>query len=194
MKFMFGLQHPLTCNPSTTLSNPCNKVRGNYVVKEVFLCLPSCFLSSCVLSSCVFLRASLLLSRYDTANEYITLPRYVKFSKHPLLAENTVHAVWYLFFFKCRAISTDISDPPSPHLPIVHCFRQVLKATFRILTLLLYVCSSWTSCLCSSLWRGPQEYITYELFSTSPPVSRMSGTFILIVFVMGGGGCTTAAL
>ena len=42
MKFMFGLQHPLTCNPSTTLSNPCNKERGEYVVKEVFLRLPSC--------------------------------------------------------------------------------------------------------------------------------------------------------
>ena len=37
MKFMFGLQYPLTCNPSTTLSNPCNKVRGKYVVKEAFL-------------------------------------------------------------------------------------------------------------------------------------------------------------
>ena len=29
-------------NPWTTLSNPCNKVRGIYFVKEVFLCLPSC--------------------------------------------------------------------------------------------------------------------------------------------------------
>ena len=27
----------LTCKPSTTLSNPCNKVRGKYVVKEVLL-------------------------------------------------------------------------------------------------------------------------------------------------------------
>ena len=37
MKFMFGLQHPLTCNPSTTLSNPCKKVRGKNIVNEVFL-------------------------------------------------------------------------------------------------------------------------------------------------------------
>ena len=37
MTFMFGLQHPLTCKPWTTLSNPCNKVWGKYVVKEVFL-------------------------------------------------------------------------------------------------------------------------------------------------------------
>ena len=48
MKFMFGLQHSLTCKPSTTLSNPCNKARGEYIVKEVFLRFPSCFLSSCV--------------------------------------------------------------------------------------------------------------------------------------------------
>ena len=27
MKFMFSLQHPLTCKPSTTLPNPCNKMR-----------------------------------------------------------------------------------------------------------------------------------------------------------------------
>ena len=37
MMMMFGLQHSLTCNPSTTLSNPYNKVRGKNFVKEVFL-------------------------------------------------------------------------------------------------------------------------------------------------------------
>ena len=30
-------QHPLTCKPWTPLSNPCNKVRGKYICKEVFL-------------------------------------------------------------------------------------------------------------------------------------------------------------
>ena len=83
----------------------------------------------------------------------------------------------------CRVISTDISDPLSPHLTIVHCFQQVIKATSRIGTGLLYVGSSWTSCLCSSMWRGPQEYISYEL-----PQQR-SGCLvrlILIVFMMGG--------
>ena len=74
-----------------------------------------------------------------------------------------------------RAISTDISHSLSPHLPIVHCFQQVLKATSRIGTKLFYVVSSWTSCLCSSMWRGPQEYITHELVPTSSAVSRMSG-------------------
>ena len=84
----------------------------------------------------------------------------------------------------CRAISTDIPDPLSPPLPIVHCFRQVLRTTSRIGTELLYVGSSWSSCLCTSMWRGPQEYIIYELVPTSPAVSGVSGSSILIVFVM----------
>ena len=32
------------------------------------------------------------------------------------------------------------------------------------------------SCLCLSMWRGPQKYIPYELIPTSPAVSRMSGS------------------
>ena len=54
----------------------------------------------------------------------------------------------------CRAISTDIPDPLSPLLPIVHCFLQVLRATPRILTELLYVGSSWSPCFCLAMWRG----------------------------------------
>ena len=68
----------------------------------------------------------------------------------------------------------DIPDPLSPHLPIVHCIRQILRS--RIGTELLYVGLSWTSCLCSPMWKGPQEYITYELVPTSPTVSCVSGT------------------
>ena len=43
-------------------------------------------------------------------------------------------------------------------------------------TELPYVRSSWSSCLCLSMWSGPQEYIPYELISTSSTVSRMSGS------------------
>ena len=89
-----------------------------------------------------------------------------------------------LFFFplyitissSCRAISTDISDPFSPPFSIIHCFWQVLRTTFHISTELLYIGSSWLSCLCSSMWRDPQEYITYEFVLTSPAVSHMSGS------------------
>ena len=41
---------------------------------------------------------------------------------------------------------------------------------------LLYIGSSWSFCLCSSMWRGPLEYIAYEFVLTSPAVSRMSGS------------------
>ena len=50
-----------------------------------------------------------------------------------------------------RAISTDTPDTLPPPFSIVHCFRQVLKVTFCIGTELLYVGSSWSSCLCSSI-------------------------------------------
>ena len=76
----------------------------------------------------------------------------------------------------CRVTSTDISDPLSPPLPIVHRFRQVLRATPNILTELLYVGSRWSPWFCSAMWRGPLEYITYELVLTSPAVFCMSGS------------------
>ena len=55
-------------------------------------------------------------------------------------------------------------------------FRQVLSVASCIYTELLYVCSSWSLCLCSSMCRGPQEFITNELVPTPPAVSRMSSS------------------
>ena len=55
----------------------------------------------------------------------------------------------------CRATSTDNPYPLSPLLPIVHRFWQVLGATSRILTELLYVGSSWSPCFCLAMWGGP---------------------------------------
>ena len=76
----------------------------------------------------------------------------------------------------CWAISKDLLSPLSPPLLIVDCFGQVLRATSRIGTNLLYTGSTWWSCICSSMWRGPQGYITCELVLTSPAVSSMSGS------------------
>ena len=76
----------------------------------------------------------------------------------------------------CRAINVDIPDSLSPFLCIVYCFRQVFRTSSRIGTELVYVGSSWSSCLCSSMWRGLLEYIFYELVPTSPVLSRMSGS------------------
>ena len=82
----------------------------------------------------------------------------------------------------CRAISTDIPDPLSPPFPMVHCFWQVFRATPHIGTELLYVGLNWSSCLSSCMWRGPQEYIAYELVPTSPVVSCMSGSSNFDIF------------
>ena len=71
------------------------------------------------------------------------------------------------------AASTDIPDPLSPLLPIVHRFWQVFRAASRILT---YVCSSGSSCFCSAICGGPLEYITYEFVPASPVGSCMSGS------------------
>ena len=82
----------------------------------------------------------------------------------------------------CRAASTDIPDPLSPLLPIVHRLWHVFRAASRILTQLLYVCSSWSSCFCLVICGGPQECITYELVLASPAVSCVSGSSSLDSF------------
>ena len=43
----------------------------------------------------------------------------------------------------------------SPLFPIVHRLWQVFRATPRILTKLLNVCSFWSSCFCPAICRGP---------------------------------------
>ena len=85
----------------------------------------------------------------------------------------------------CDAISTVIPNPLSPHLPIIHYFQQVLIATSCIGTDLLFISSSWSSCLCSSIWMGPQEYITFVSVLTSPALSCMSGSSNLDSFCDG---------
>ena len=57
-----------------------------------------------------------------------------------------------------------------PSLPVGN------KATFCIGTYLLYIGFSWFSCLCSSMWRSPQEYIADEFVLTSTAESGMSGS------------------
>ena len=86
----------------------------------------------------------------------------------------------------CRAGSTDIPDPLSSLLPIVHRSRQVLRTTPRILTQLLNVCSCWSSCFCTAMCGGPWEYISYDFIPASPAVSCMSGSSNLNSFVIGG--------
>ena len=79
-----------------------------------------------------------------------------------------------------RAISTDIPDAFSPPLLNVHRFRQVLRATHRILTELLYEGSSWSG---ERVDRNTSLMSSSLLFKQFPAclVRR-----IWIVFVMGG--------
>ena len=72
--------------------------------------------------------------------------------------------------------SVQISMTLSPPFSIVHCFRPVFRTISRIGTELLYVGSRGSSCLCSSMWRGPLEYVTYKFVPTSLAVSCMSGS------------------
>ena len=82
----------------------------------------------------------------------------------------------------CRAASTVIPDPLSPLLPIIHRLRWVFKVTSCV----LYVGSCWSSCFCTSICGGPQEYIAYELVLASPAVSCVSGSSNLYSFRDGG--------
>ena len=79
----------------------------------------------------------------------------------------------------CRAASTDILDALSPLLPIVHRHWQVFRATSRVLTELLYVCSSWPSCFCSAI-----SLMSWFLLLQQGLACMVRLT--LIVFVMGG--------
>ena len=77
-------------------------------------------------------------------------------------------------------ISLTLSCHP---LPIFHCLRQVLRATPRIHTQLLYVGSSWSPCFCSAIRRST------SLMSPSLLLQQCSACLVrltLIVFVMGG--------
>ena len=71
----------------------------------------------------------------------------------------------------CCAACTDFSVPLPSFVPIVHRSQAGLPC---ISTELLLTGSTWSPYTCSSVRRGPQEYIIYELTLTSPAVSRMS--------------------
>ena len=85
-----------------------------------------------------------------------------------------------------HAAIADLPDPLSPPVSIVHSSRQVLKTISCIATKLLYIGSSWSFRLCSSIWRGPQKYIAYEFILPSPAVSSISGSSNFDSFRDGG--------
>ena len=76
----------------------------------------------------------------------------------------------------CVQTNDYLPDPISPRFSIVHRSRGVFQAISCVSTELWYIDSSWSSCLCTSMWRGLQEYVNYEFVLTSPVVPRMSGS------------------
>ena len=99
------------------------------------------------------------------------------YQKVGYLMSNPIYIYIYIhIYISCCTANTDHLDPLSPLVSIVHRPREIFKATSCIGTELLYIDSSWSSCLYSSMWRGPQEYVAYEFVLTSPAVSRMSGS------------------
>ena len=95
----------------------------------------------------------------------------------------------------CRAASMDISDPLSPLLSIIHHFWQVVRATSRIHTELLYVGSSWSPCFCIGHVKGVHRRTS--LNSSSLLLQLCLACLVrltLILFVMGGRCSTPDAL
>ena len=122
------------------------------------------------------------------------------------LLKNSFKKIFFFFFFNLkkipfdglcfssslsssRAASTDLPDPFSPLVSIVHHSREVFEATPCIDTELLYIGSSWSSWLCSSIWRGSLEYIAYEFVLTFPAVSHISRSSNLDSFLIFPNTC-----
>ena len=132
--------------------------------------------------TCVYIYIYIYIYTHTHTNIYTYTHTHIYTYIYMYIHTHYIHILYthtYLSSSSSRhTISMDISDPLSPPLHIIHCFQQVFRVTSCIRTEPLYVGSSW------SMWRGPQEYSIYELVSTSPAVSRMSGS--LKVFVMDG--------
>ena len=147
----------------------CHKTQttNQYPLLQTF----RCFLDFAVVFLLLFLFSPLFIisiARFSLPNSIPIFWRYILifFGRcHDIIH---IHEAGYLFlgFYKFvphslsilkiyhhhhHAISTDIPDPLSPPILIVHCFRQVFRVTSRIGTELLYVGSCWSSCLCSSM-------------------------------------------
>ena len=76
----------------------------------------------------------------------------------------------------CLTDNMDLPDPLPPPVPIIYRFWQVFKATSCISTELLYIVSSRSSCLCSSM--------SSSLLRQQCPACLVHLTWI--VFMMGG--------
>ena len=126
------------------------------------------------------LGVSVFVSEYPNST-FLRVPQNQRLSIWNCLFRIHTYIHTYIVSSCCTA-STDLLDPLTPPVSIAHRFREVFQAISCIVTELLYICSSRLSCLCSSMWRDPREYIAYEFILTFPAVSRMSGSSHLDTF------------
>ena len=113
-------------------------------------------------------------------NHYLT---HFKCLVYPLLHSFLFYI--YIYIYHHLQPSAWISLTISHHPPYRPLLLVGLQDYICICTELLYVCLSWSSCLCSSMWRGPQEYIT-----TSSAVSHMSGSSNFYLILLGEFLCS----
>ena len=125
-----------------------------------------------------FSKQPMLLMHLKSCNMYYISLRFTQFTVK-IICINRFNK-WLLDVIdlssSCRTASTDLPDPLSPPVSILFRPQEVFQATSCISEEWLYIGSSWTSYLCSSMWKGPWEHITYEFILTSPPVSHMPGS------------------
>ena len=94
--------------------------------------------------------------KHNVGTERIDKQTIWKYIRRRYQYKTKVNVPWQLSSSSsCPATSTDIPDPLSPLLPIIHRLWQVFRATSRIPTEQLYVCSSWSSCSCLAIYGGP---------------------------------------
>ena len=109
------------------------------------------------------------------------------FKRVILLNDHRIYIYIYIYIYisSCRATSTDIPDALRSLLPSVHRPWLVFRATSRILTELLYVCLTWSSCFCSAICEVHRSttLMSSSLLLRRCPVCLFRLTWI--VFVMG---------
>ena len=150
--FVYNTNKPKLQESCSTKSKPYSMLQIKTFI--VVLLKKSFEIHLCCLKNIVLEKLTISRNAIDLLNCYIqnffTLTKKLFPWKHFQFS-----SVTRISSSSCRAASTDIPDPLSPLLPIIHRLRQVFRVTSCVLTLLLYVSSSWSSCFCTAICGGP---------------------------------------
>ena len=106
---------------------------------------------------------------------HLTKCKQINFSSFKMLPKN------YLFTSSCHAAYTDLLDPISPPVSIVHRSREVFQATSCIGTKLLYIGSSWLTTFARPCEGVPS---TTSLMSSSLLLQQRSACLVRLTCVV----------